>query len=179
MVRVMKKAIWCYPNNQSEEYKTAVSHWMTLKLHKIQKMIAKLRVSPQRDCLTIKYEEDLNLWEAKKKYCKEIENTSNASARVESSYKDCCVCAEETTNKTTCNHPICIVCLSRLNKQKCPICRSTIYPEDDDSSEYDDDDSDDEEEEEEEEHRREQQTQDEYQNAVENSGTLLGEDDLD
>ena len=168
VVRVLKKTTWCYPNNQTEEYKNAVSHWLTLKLSKIQKLITKLRVSPQRDCLTINYDEDHNLWEAKKKYCKEIEKSSNASTdtRVESSYKECCVCAEETTNKTTCNHPICIVCLSRLNKQKCPICRGTIYPDDDEGSSESDDGS--EEDYDEDEERIDEERIDEHEDDIAN-----------
>jgi hypothetical protein len=186
------------PSKQSEEYRFALADWLTLKLNNIQKLITRLRVSPQRDRLITNYAEEEILWEATKKFCIEIEKksviktkaskkaasasasgaaagTSEAAAgaaanraaiekyssenRIEPSFKECCVCAEETTNKTPCKHHICIVCLSRLNKQKCPICRGTMYAEDeeedDDEDEDDDDDEDDLSEEEEEEENNE------------------------
>lgn len=37
----------------------------------------------------------------------------------------CCVCAEETLTKTTCNHAICIPCLLRV--ERCPLCRKDAY----------------------------------------------------
>ena len=159
------------PSKQSEEYRFALADWLTLKLNNIQKLITRLRVSPQRDRLITNYAEEKILWDATKKFCIEIEQKSviktrartRASAseaaaaaaaeeeksssgnRIEPSFKECCVCAEETTNKTPCKHHICIVCLSRLNKQKCPICRGTMYAEEEDDEEDDDDEDDDDE----------------------------------
>lgn len=186
------------PSKQSEDYRFALADWLTLKLNTVQKLITRLRVSPQRDRLITNYAEEEILWEATKKFCIEIEQKSvikpkaskkapaagasaseagaaagasaSASASeagaaagaeagaaanraaiekyssgnsIEPSFKECCVCAEETTNKTPCKHHICIVCLSRLNKQKCPICRGTMYAEDDDDEDEDDEDDDD------------------------------------
>lgn len=36
----------------------------------------------------------------------------------------CCVCYNETLEKTLCNHPICLKCFS--NCQTCPLCRSNF-----------------------------------------------------
>ena len=146
-IKLIKKKKPCLPHKQPEEYKEEVFKWLTEKLNKLQTIIKKLRVSPQRDCLTINYEEENDLWEAKKEFCKAISNEcladpENTSAGIESSFKECCVCNDETTNKTSCNHHICIVCLSRLNKQQCPMCREEMYEDDDDDDDDSDDDSD-------------------------------------
>ena len=37
----------------------------------------------------------------------------------------CCVCAEETLTKTTCNHAICVPCLLRV--ERCPLCRKDAF----------------------------------------------------
>ena len=150
-IKLIKKRKPCLPHKQTEEYKEEVFKWLTEKLNKLQTIIKKLRVSPQRDCLTINYEEENNLWNAKKEFCKAINNESladpeNTSAGIESSFKECCICNDETTNKTSCNHHICIVCLSRLNKQSCPMCREEMYEDDgddEDSEDSEDSDSDD------------------------------------
>jgi hypothetical protein len=143
-MKSVKKVGKAMPCKQPEEYKRAVYEWLSFKLGRIQALITKLRVSPQRDCLTTKYEEESLLWEAKKTFCSEIEKKSEAPASIETSFKNCCVCDDETTHKTACKHHICIVCVSRLNKQKCPMCRSAIYDDEDDDGESDDEDDDDE-----------------------------------
>ena len=147
-IKLIKKRKPCLPHKQPEEYKEEVFKWLSEKLNKLQTIIKKLRVSPQRDCLTINYEEENNLWNAKKEFCKAIGNESladpeNTSAGIESSFKECCICNDETTNKTSCNHHICIVCLSRLNKQQCPMCREEMYEDDGDDDSDDDSDDDD------------------------------------
>ena len=150
-IKLIKKRKPCLPHKQPEEYKEDVFKWLAEKLNKLQTIIKKLRVSPQRDCLTINYKEENDLWEAKKEFCKLISNASlddenDTSGGIESSFKECCVCNDETTNKTSCNHHICIVCLSRLNKQQCPMCREEMYEDggdDSDDDDSDDDDSDD------------------------------------
>jgi len=143
-MKSIKKSLKGPPCKQSEEYKRAVYDWISIKLTKIQILIAKLRVSPQRDCLTSKYEEESVLWEAKKAFCIEFEKKSAAPASIETTFKNCCVCDDETTHKTSCKHHICIVCISRLNKPRCPMCRCAIYDEgaDDSSSDEDSDDDD-------------------------------------
>ena len=159
-IKLIKKRKPCLPHKQPEEYKEDVFKWLAEKLNKLQTIIKKLRVSPQRDCLTINYKEENDLWEAKKEFCKLISNASlddenDTSGGIESSFKECCVCNDETTNKKSCNHHICIVCLSRLNKQQCPMCREEMYEDggdddDSDDSDSDDDDDDDDEDDEEE-----------------------------
>ena len=146
-MKSIKKSIKGSPCKQSEEYKRAVYDWISIKLSKIQSLITKLRVSPQRDCLTAKFEEESVLWEAKKAFCIELEKKSAAPASIETTFKNCCVCDDETTHKTACKHHICIVCISRLNKQRCPMCRCAIYDEgaDDDDDSSEEEDSDDEE----------------------------------
>lgn len=141
-MKSIKKSLKGPPCKQSEEYKRAVYDWISIKLTKIQTLITKLRVSPQRDCLTSKFEEESVLWEAKKAFCIEFEEKSSAPASIETTFKNCCVCDDETTHKTLCKHHICIVCISRLNKQRCPMCRCAIYDEgaDDDSSSEEDSD---------------------------------------
>jgi len=38
----------------------------------------------------------------------------------------CCVCYNETTNKTICNHSLCEECEKNLKSSACPICRKTL-----------------------------------------------------
>jgi hypothetical protein len=58
----------------------------------------------------------------------------------------CCVCYESTANITTCNHALCIECITHLQTPACPMCRRHIvYGYDDDSGnipQEDDDDAD-------------------------------------
>jgi hypothetical protein len=44
----------------------------------------------------------------------------------ETKYQPCCVCMDDTSSKTQCGHPLCLVCWSSLKKLKCPLCRHQI-----------------------------------------------------
>jgi hypothetical protein len=55
-------------------------------------------------------------------------------------YQDCCVCLEKTGGRTKCNHAICGICISKLKKTKCPLCRACIEPECESDCESDSDD---------------------------------------
>jgi hypothetical protein len=41
-------------------------------------------------------------------------------------YEPCCVCMEETSTKTVCNHPLCVECINELKKDVCPMCRHCV-----------------------------------------------------
>jgi len=41
-------------------------------------------------------------------------------------YKECCVCFENTTRTTRCDHHLCYECIIELKKESCPICRKCI-----------------------------------------------------
>ena len=42
--------------------------------------------------------------------------------------EECCVCLEPTSGEIySCNHPICMQCLSQLKTRKCPMCRQHIF----------------------------------------------------
>ena len=56
---------------------------------------------------------------------------------------ECCVCFESTTNKTICNHNICMPCKKQIKNVKCPICRGHM---DDLNYVYDDEEDDEEDE---------------------------------
>ena len=47
---------------------------------------------------------------------------------VETDYCKCCVCdsSMKVENKTKCDHPVCLECLNKLRKPKCPMCRAPI-----------------------------------------------------
>jgi hypothetical protein len=53
-------------------------------------------------------------------------------------HEECCVCFEETSQKTSCNHFVCNSCVIKL-KKKCPLCRSKlIMPKVKESNKLDD-----------------------------------------
>ena len=143
----IKKINNCLPNKQPPEYTYCAYLWLSEKFKKLQTLIKKLRVSPQRNCLTVNYDSEKLLWDATKNFCKEIQLSSSSGIApdndIVTSFKECCVCADETTYKTQCKHPICIVCLSCLGKHKCPLCRSTIFEPDSSDDDDDDEDTDD------------------------------------
>ena len=59
-------------------------------------------------------------------------------------HDECCVCLEMTRGKINgCGHTICLQCISKLAKPKCPLCRKYVDPDEEDD---DDDDSEDEDE---------------------------------
>ena len=39
---------------------------------------------------------------------------------------ECCVCYNETINKTICHHSLCEECEKNLKSSACPICRKTL-----------------------------------------------------
>jgi hypothetical protein len=39
---------------------------------------------------------------------------------------ECCVCFEETSISTKCNHALCLECYLRIDSKKCPMCRGKI-----------------------------------------------------
>lgn len=47
-------------------------------------------------------------------------------------FEECCVCLENTSGKTDCNHPLCLSCFTNLKKPKCPLCRQSIYEDEGD-----------------------------------------------
>lgn len=52
--------------------------------------------------------------------------------------EECCVCLEPTCGEIySCNHPICMQCLSQLKTRKCPMCRQHIFTEEE-MEEFDD-----------------------------------------
>lgn len=53
---------------------------------------------------------------------------------------DCCVCLELTTNKTRCNHLICLQCIYALNSNACPMCRKKLYHQNESDDDDDEDD---------------------------------------
>ncbi len=53
--------------------------------------------------------------------CK-IEKNLHESETIDS----CCVCLENTCQKTKCNHELCIECCSSLKKNICPMCRKKL-----------------------------------------------------
>ena len=40
--------------------------------------------------------------------------------------ENCCVCFENTSNKTQCGHLLCLSCLRQLNNKLCPLCRTNL-----------------------------------------------------
>jgi len=44
---------------------------------------------------------------------------------VVSLYDECCVCLESVKTKTSCEHPLCYKCESKLKNKKCPLCRAS------------------------------------------------------
>lgn len=40
--------------------------------------------------------------------------------------QECCICLTETTDLTTCGHPVCTSCLRNDLLRKCPICRFNL-----------------------------------------------------
>tara|TARA_R110000868_G_scaffold355181_1_gene616495 strand:- start:43 stop:648 length:606 start_codon:yes stop_codon:yes gene_type:complete len=42
---------------------------------------------------------------------------------VVSLYDECCVCLELVKTKTSCEHPLCYKCESKIKNKKCPLCR--------------------------------------------------------
>lgn len=52
----------------------------------------------------------------------EIEKTENGKCSDE-----CCVCFTVTEHLTHCGHRVCLECLSRLNSEKCPMCRKHLF----------------------------------------------------
>jgi hypothetical protein len=53
-------------------------------------------------------------------------------------FEDCSVCLEKTSGKTRCGHAICKICMSKLKKPSCPICRAYFDDESENESESDD-----------------------------------------
>jgi|LauGreDrversion4_2_1035121.scaffolds.fasta_scaffold59687_2 hypothetical protein len=45
---------------------------------------------------------------------------------IEMDYTECCVCFELTISKTTCFHPLCLRCYSKIKTNHCPLCRENI-----------------------------------------------------
>jgi hypothetical protein len=45
---------------------------------------------------------------------------------IEMDYIECCVCFEITISKTTCFHPLCLRCYSKIKTNHCPLCRENI-----------------------------------------------------
>jgi hypothetical protein len=39
----------------------------------------------------------------------------------------CSVCREDTSSRTPCEHPLCILCENMLKSSTCPICREPLY----------------------------------------------------
>ena len=39
---------------------------------------------------------------------------------------ECCVCLEITDNLTKCHHHLCQICIPKLQKPNCPICRTVL-----------------------------------------------------
>ena len=120
-----------------------VQNWLVLNLESVKKLIQNLRVHPQKNSLTEHFEKENTLWKAQQGFCEGM------GEHIETHFNECCVCADITTMYTRCKHSICIVCLSNLHKQKCPMCRNHIYADDDEEDDDDDEDDDEEEEEEE------------------------------
>ena len=52
---------------------------------------------------------------------------------------DCSVCLEQTISTSTCNHPLCQKCFSKLKTKVCPICRKILSDEVDDYDDEEDD----------------------------------------
>lgn len=104
--------------------------WVAIKIKDIREIIKTLRVSPKRNKLTDNFEMENIIWLAYNEFCKELGD------RVKKAYDECCICNDITTMQTQCKHHICVVCVSKLNKNKCPLCRGPVYydTEDDDES---------------------------------------------
>lgn len=49
-----------------------------------------------------------------------------ALVATESSNAECVVCSETTDKFLSCLHPVCVHCLSQLDRAKCPVCRNPI-----------------------------------------------------
>jgi len=39
----------------------------------------------------------------------------------------CAVCREDTSSRTPCEHPLCVLCENMLKSSTCPICREPLY----------------------------------------------------
>ena len=63
-------------------------------------------------------------------FFRELITNSNLSFREE---EQCCVCSEETKTRTSCSHPLCLICWSKIKPvddvKCCPICREPLYYE--------------------------------------------------
>ena len=44
--------------------------------------------------------------------------------------EQCCVCHEDTSARTVCEHPLCFLCENMLKTTSCPVCRGPLYDED-------------------------------------------------
>lgn len=56
------------------------------------------------------------------------QRTKIVDSHAASAMKQCCVCYEMTTRRTSCNHQLCIRCLMSLThgQEKCPYCRQSF-----------------------------------------------------
>lgn len=41
----------------------------------------------------------------------------------------CAVCREDTSSRTPCEHPLCVLCENMLKSSTCPICREPLFEE--------------------------------------------------
>jgi len=41
----------------------------------------------------------------------------------------CAVCREDTSSRTPCEHPLCVLCENMLKSSTCPICREPLFDE--------------------------------------------------
>ncbi len=41
----------------------------------------------------------------------------------------CAVCREDTSSRTPCDHPLCVLCENMLKSNTCPICREPLFEE--------------------------------------------------
>ena len=53
-------------------------------------------------------------------------------------FDNCSVCHNPTLRETQCNHYLCIRCFQQLQREKCPICRKSLWEEEEYSEEEED-----------------------------------------
>lgn len=65
----------------------------------------------------------------------ELVNIQTSLVNLFDNKNDCCVCLDQTISISTCNHPLCQKCFSKLKIKICPICRKILS---DELNEYED-----------------------------------------
>lgn len=63
----------------------------------------------------------------------EMNNNRKRNIKLFGKNEECCICYDQTVNKTICDHSLCLRCLNKIpnNNKKCPLCRTFLTIEDD------------------------------------------------